>query len=85
MDDGYGGDYSIIYNGLNYPNVFKYTITGLTTGLSYRFTLKAINFNGYGGESTPASYIICVAPSNFKTPILSSVTKTQMTLSWVAP
>ena len=53
MDDGYGGDYSIIYNGLNYPNVFKYTITGLTTGLSYRFTLQAINFNGYSVDSSP--------------------------------
>lgn len=39
MDDGYGGVYSVIYNGKNYPNVLKYTITGLTTGLQYRFTL----------------------------------------------
>jgi len=33
MDDGYGGDYSVIYNGRNYPNVLKYTMSGLTTGL----------------------------------------------------
>ncbi len=39
MDDGYGGDYSVIYNGKNYPNVLKYTVTGLTTGLSFRFNL----------------------------------------------
>ena len=76
MDDGYGGDYGIIYNGKNYPNVFKYTVTGLTTGLSYRFTLQAINFNGYSDESLPVSYIICIAPSGFKTPTLSLVTKT---------
>lgn len=25
MDDGYGGDYKVIYNGKNYPNVLKFT------------------------------------------------------------
>jgi hypothetical protein len=46
MDDGYGGPYSVIYNGINYPNVFVYTQTGLTTGLSYNFKVAALNFNG---------------------------------------
>lgn len=71
MDDGYGGNYNIIYNGKNYPNVLRYTVTGLTTGLSYRFTLAAINFNGYSLDSLPASYIICVKPKNFNAPTLS--------------
>jgi hypothetical protein len=46
MDDGYGGDYSVIYNGKNYPNVLKYTISGLKTSLTYRFTYQALNYNG---------------------------------------
>lgn len=29
MDDGYGGDKTVIYNGYNYPNVLKYTVAGL--------------------------------------------------------
>jgi len=62
MDDGYGGDFSIIYNGKNYPNVLRYTITGLTTSLPYRFTLSALNFNGFSDESDIASFIICVKP-----------------------
>lgn len=39
MDDGYGGSYTQVYNGKNYPNVLKYTLTGLNTGLTYKFTL----------------------------------------------
>ena len=29
MDDGDDGDYSIVYEGLNYPNVLKHMVTGL--------------------------------------------------------
>ena len=39
MDDGYGGDFTPVYNGANYPNVLKYTVTGLKVGLTYRYTL----------------------------------------------
>lgn len=46
MDDGYGDNFRVVYNGYNYPNVLMYTVGGLTTGLSYSFTLQAINFNG---------------------------------------
>lgn len=85
MDDGYGGDSVVIYNGRNYPNVLKYTISGLTTGLEYQFKLAAINFNGLSEVSDPLALIVCVAPTNFRAPTLSSVTRTSMTLSWSAP
>lgn len=36
MNDGYGGDtFTTVYNGLNYPNVLTYTVTGLTSSLTY--------------------------------------------------
>jgi len=74
MDDGYGGDYKIIYNGKNYPNVLRYTMTGLTTSLPYRFTISALNFNGFSEESNSVPYIICVKPKQFSAPTLSAVT-----------
>jgi len=85
MDDGYGGDFSVIYNGKNYPNVLTYTVYGLNTGLTYRFTLQALNANGPSTASAEASFIICVAPTGMDSPVLSAVTKLTMTLSWTSP
>lgn len=85
MDDGFGGEFTQIYNGKNFPNVLTYTKSGLITGLEYRFTLQALNFNGESTASTETSFIICVAPSKFKVPTLKAVTKTTMTLSWSVP
>jgi hypothetical protein len=39
MDDGYGGNFKNVYYGKNYPNVLKYTIGGLITGLYYNFKI----------------------------------------------
>ena len=62
MDDGYGGTLTEVYNGMNYPNVFTYTVTGLTTGLTYYFTLQALNYNGASTASTATPFTICVVP-----------------------
>ena len=51
MDDGFGANYRVVYNGKNFPNVLKYKIGGLITGYTYSFTLQAINFNGLSEES----------------------------------
>lgn len=59
MDDGIGGAFTQVYNGINYPNVRTYTVTGLMTQFTYRFTLQAINFNGPSEESDVAEFIIC--------------------------
>lgn len=85
MDDGYNGAFTTIYNGLGYPNVLTYTKTQLVTGLTYRFTLQALNFNGESTASSEASYIICTTPTSLADPVLSSVSKTAMTVSWSAP
>lgn len=46
MDDGYNGKFMPVYNGINKPNIFYYRISGITTGLPYRFKLVALNVNG---------------------------------------
>ncbi len=64
MDDGFGANYRVVYNGKGYPNVLKYTVGGLTTGYTYRFTIQAMNFNGLSLESDAslAKFTVCVPP-----------------------
>lgn len=76
-----------VYNGTYYPNVQKYTVGPpvVRGGFSYTFKVQAINYNGAGSDSTLLTYSVCVPPSGLFPPTLSAVTKTSMTLTWVAP
>lgn len=85
IDDGFGGDMAVLYDGSNQPNVLQYTSTGLITGLSYTFTVQAVNYNGASSESTDVSYIICIKPQGFEAPYLIASTETSMTIRWEAP
>lgn len=85
VDDGYGGAKTILYDGTNQPSVFMYTASGLITGLTYTFTVQAINYNGASAESAEASFIICTKPTNLAAPFLSASTETTLTISWTAP
>jgi hypothetical protein len=71
MDDGNGGNFKNVYYGKNYPNVLKYTIGGLTNGLTYSFKLQVINFNGLSAESDVSKYIICVPPLRLAPPVMA--------------
>ncbi len=46
IDDGYNGDFKVIYDGAGFPNTLEYTAQNLTTGLPYRFKVVALNVNG---------------------------------------
>lgn len=85
LDDGTGVDSVQVYDGYNYPNVRKYLVTGLQTGINAGFTVQAINYNGPSEASDPAYFIICRAPSQFAAPTMPEVTRTTMTLEWRAP
>jgi hypothetical protein len=37
MDDGFSGDFALIFNGTHLPLSTSHTAYNLTTGLSYRF------------------------------------------------
>lgn len=78
---------SPIYIGTNRPDVTSYTVGSLTSGLPYRFTLYAINDNGYSAASSIVTYYACEPPSNFAAPTYVSsdqVTKT-ITIAWTVP
>jgi hypothetical protein len=85
MDDGDDGDYSIVYDGLNYPNVLKHMVTGLKTGREYLFKIAALNFNGPSATSNPAAFTICASPGQLSPPRMTIYTATGITLSWFAP
>lgn len=47
MDSGAHTDILPIYIGTNQPDVHHHQVGNLTTGLSYRFSVQAINQNGF--------------------------------------
>jgi len=67
------------------PNVRKFLVSGLQTGLNYGFTVQALNFNGPSLASNPSYFIVCTVPSALNPIVMSSVTRTSMTLEWAAP
>lgn len=46
MDTGMLTDLKPVYIGTAKPDVLSFTVTNLTTGLPYRFSVQAINQNG---------------------------------------
>lgn len=87
FDNSVGTDvFEVVYNGLNYPNVLKYTVSSeVIGGRAYTFQVQALNYNGAGPASASVSYTICTAPVNLFPPNMTAVTATTMTLSWVPP
>jgi hypothetical protein len=87
MDDGRNSDIESIYIGTNRPDITEYTTGDLTAGLPYRFTLNAINDNGYSEESTIVSFYTCEAPSSFSAPTYSASDEDTLTitLQWAVP
>ena len=68
------------YNGLD----SQYTVTGLTTGLTYRFYLTAVNSKGESNPSQETRYTAGSPPVTPSALILTSSTKNSITLIWVA-
>jgi len=65
MDDGFGGQFSTIFDGSFQPGVTEFKKTGLRNGLKYSFRVYAVNFNGQSDPSPVASFFACSAPTNF--------------------
>jgi hypothetical protein len=92
-DDGLGGDFSIIYDGLASPSVTTFVVGGATSpsqvvaGRAYRFRLTAWAFNGLGPVSLTGTVYACTAPTNLAPPLLGSIHPTSylITITWSEP
>ena len=60
-------------------------IGNLTTGRSYRFKVRAINFNGESLDSTEYIFFSCLPPTNIDVPRLVSSTEDTFTVQWSQP
>ena len=85
MDDGYNGNFQMIYDGIGYPNILSYTVTGLVTGLPYNFKLRSYNVNGASPYSAITTIYSCLRPTNVTTPYKVATTKTSITIGWTEP
>jgi len=63
VDDGRNTDLLPVYIGINRPDVFSFTVGGLTKGLPYRFSVQAINENGNSPQSSIGLFYACSAPA----------------------
>ena len=66
MDEGLGGPFQVVYDGRLNPKLVEYRVNGLIPGRTYRFKVKAVDYNGQGSESDPSSFVSCVPPSGVK-------------------
>ena len=86
MDDGKGGQYTVIYDGSFLPGKNFFLITGLTNGLKYSFKVHAVNFNGLSPASPISSFYACTAPTGFTAaPFMVSQSVTAIVIQWSPP
>jgi len=81
--------YAIIVDGSTKPintptTATTFTVTGLTNGTSYTFQVAAINANGSGGGSDPATATPSTVPGA-PTSLTATAGNGQVALSWTAP
>ena len=82
MDNGYGGDYSLVVS----QTTASYTVTYMTPGLMYRFRLKALNAIGYESEFSTVQYMMCgTLPSSPGAPLLISQSSSLIYFYWNEP
>jgi hypothetical protein len=84
-DDGHHGELTQVFNGTGYPLTREFLVTGLTTGLPYRFELTAVNINGESPRSATVTYYACLKPSSVSAPVMTSTTRNSIAISWEEP
>jgi titin len=88
MDDGFGGDFTLVLSGADLPEVTAYTASGsnITTGNLYRFYTVSENAVGLSTSvSSIASFRACQAPSGLDPPTRVATTESSVSLSWAGP
>lgn len=85
MDDGAWGSYWVIYDGSSQPNVYKFSVGGLTTGTSYWFKLQSLNINGYSDFSPVETISACLKPTGLNAPFKIETTISSIKIGWTEP
>ena len=85
MDDGREGIFKVVYDGSENFYTLSYAVTGLETGLPFRFFIEAVNLNGVSEPSEVSTIYACVKPTENGKPFKIDSTKTTITLGWDVP
>jgi len=72
VDDGLGGPFVKVFDGINYPSTYSYLITNLTCGLPHIVRVTATNSAGEGSFASE-SIFLGEPPSYPLNPYLQSV------------
>ncbi len=67
MDDGSHGNFQVVHQGIE--SILTTTVTGLTSGIPYRFYVVAQNYVGTSIASSIATMYACDAPTGMPTPL----------------
>ena len=85
VDDGLGGPFVKVFDGISYPSTYSYLITNLRCGLPHIVRVTATNSAGEGPYASESIYLGEV-PSYPLNPFLQSVTpQSPLTYGWQAP
>lgn len=85
MDDGYAGDFNLLYDGSDDEHRRTFTATNLITGLPYRFKVAAVNLNAISLDSPVVEIYACQKPSSTNAPERISTTSSSITIRWSEP
>jgi hypothetical protein len=88
MDDGAGGEFSLVFTGAGYPELTEHTAASpsVLTGQRYRFYLVAENHVGLSpSPSAIAAFRACQAPAGLEPPERVATTQSTVTLAWSPP
>ena len=80
-----GENYTTPVNGTTLVTTTSYTATGLTNGVTYYFTVKAVNAVGGSAASNEATSSAPITVPGAPTTLVAVVGVSSATLTWVAP
>ena len=88
MDDGAGGDFSLVFSGAGFPDLTQYSVTGaaISTGDLYRFYLVSENHVGLSAAASDISaFRACEAPTGLAPPTRVATSETSVSVAWSPP
>ena len=71
MNDGLGGAYLVVYDGIYQPEVLSAMVNGLTICLPYIFILNTHNFKGVSLPSPYSEFTLIKSPEIFALSLLA--------------